>query len=581
MGAAQAMQSEPAKTRGSRSTRRPLGCESIERARDHQTRTPEDKRMQNHRNETEPRRRKARELLHLKALRSAKRRWFSVAMSDVEGRKVTWGKMISGALLLSRILRKLLPRDSAVGVLLPPSPAGAILNVALLFAGKIPVNLNYTAGKEAMHAAIRQAGIVSVVSSKKFLSRVKVESMPGLIHLEDLISEAPQWRKLATYLLALILPARWLEFLYNRAALDPQGLATVIFSSGSTGEPKGVMLSHHSVLSNIEGIVKVFRVTHEDLMAGVLPFFHAFGFTGTLWLPLVSGFGAAYHVNPLDGKTIGEMVSRHRATILISTPSCYAAYLRQCTAKQFSSLRYAIAGGEKLQGHVARAFKEKYGLDLLEGYGCSEAAPVVSVNFPDAEGGPPPRGLKRGSVGRPLPGIAAMIVDPSTGEPRPAGEEGLLLVKGPNLMLGYLGKPKLTEEVFRDGWYVTGDIAFIDEDGFITITDRLTRFSKIAGEMVPHVKVEEALEEIVGDLGCAVTAVPDPRKGESLVVLYSHPSASAEELWERLCRSELPRLWIPRRDHFYRVSSVPLLGSGKKDLAGIKAMAVQCALGGR
>lgn len=535
----------------------------------------------NRQNKTLQPRRAARDLLHLRALGTAKRRWFATAMSDAEGKKLTFGAVIAGSLLLSRTLRKLLPQDRAVGVLLPASPAGAILNIALLFAGKIPINLNYTAGKEAMTAAIRQSGIVTVVSSKTFLSRVKLESMPGLILLEDLASKPARWQKVATYALALILPARLIELLYNRAALDPQGLATVIFSSGSTGEPKGVMLSHHNVLSNIEAIVKVFCVTPKDVMAGVLPFFHAFGFTGTLWLPLVFGFGAAYHVNPLDGKTIGELVSRHRATILISTPSCYAAYLRNCTPQQFSSLRYAIAGGEKLQGHVARAFKEKYGLDLLEGYGCSEAAPVISVNFPDAEGGPPPSGLKQGSVGRPLPGIAAMVVNPSTGEPRPAGAEGLLLVKGPNLMLGYLGKPKLTEDAFHDGWYVTGDIAVIDEDGFITITDRLTRFSKIAGEMVPHVKVEQALQEIVGDPGCAVTAVPDANKGERLVVLYSHPSTTAEELWERLCRSDLPRLWIPKREHFYRVDSVPLLGSGKKDLARIKTMALHRAEGDR
>jgi acyl-[acyl-carrier-protein]-phospholipid O-acyltransferase / long-chain-fatty-acid--[acyl-carrier-protein] ligase len=535
----------------------------------------------NRQNKTLQPRRAARDLLHLRALGTAKRRWFATAMSDAEGKKLTFGAVITGSLLLSRTLRKFLPQDRAVGVLLPASPAGAILNIALLFAGKIPINLNYTAGKEAMTAAIRQSGIVTVVSSKTFLSRVKLESMPGLILLEDLASKPARWQKVATYALALILPARLIELLYNRAALDPQGLATVIFSSGSTGEPKGVMLSHHNVLSNIEAIVKVFCVTPKDVMAGVLPFFHAFGFTGTLWLPLVFGFGAAYHVNPLDGKTIGELVSRHRATILISTPSCYAAYLRNCTPQQFSSLRYAIAGGEKLQGHVARAFKEKYGLDLLEGYGCSEAAPVISVNFPEAEGGPPPSGLKQGSVGRPLPGIAARVVNPSTGEPRPAGAEGLLLVKGPNLMLGYLGKPKLTEDAFHDGWYVTGDIAVIDEDGFITITDRLTRFSKIAGEMVPHVKVEQALQEIVGDPGCAVTAVPDANKGERLVVLYSHPSTTAEELWERLCRSDLPRLWIPKREHFYRVDSVPLLGSGKKDLARIKTMALHCAEGGR
>jgi acyl-[acyl-carrier-protein]-phospholipid O-acyltransferase/long-chain-fatty-acid--[acyl-carrier-protein] ligase len=339
------------------------------------------------------------------------------------------------------------------------------------------------------------------------------------------------------------------------------------------------MLSHHNVLSNIEGFAQLFWVTREDRMMGVLPFFHSFGFTGTLWFPLLSGFGVAYHPNPLDSKTIGEMVAKYKATILISTPTFYAAYIRRIQPEQFSSIRYAIVGAEKLRESLAKDFKEKYGRDLLEGYGCTETAPVVSVNIPDVEEASEHQtGLKPGTVGHPIPGVAVKVVDTETGETLSSGREGLLLVKGPNRMLGYLGEPELTKKVFRDGWYVTGDIASIDDDGFIRITDRLSRFSKIGGEMVPHIKVEEAINHILGDQSCVVVSIPDEQKGERLVVLYTRKEIAPDELWAKMNESELPKLWIPRHDSLFPVEEIPLLGSGKVNLTRAKEMVVErCA----
>ena len=234
--------------------------------------------------------------------------------------------------------------------------------------------------------------------------------------------------------------------------------------------------------------------------------------------------------------------------------------------------------GAALREPIASAFKEKYGLDLLEGYGCTELSPVVSVNVPDFEGGRLRQvGLKAGTVGHPIPGIAVKVGDPETGAPRSPGEEGLLLVKGSYQMLGCLGQPALTAEVLRDGRYGTADIAAIDEDGFIRITDRLSRFSKIGGEMVPHIKVEEAISRILGDQGCVVTAIPDEQKGERLVVFYTHKEISAGALWEQLSRTDLPKLWIPKREHLYYTETIPLLGTGKADLKKIKAMAMEMA----
>jgi acyl-[acyl-carrier-protein]-phospholipid O-acyltransferase/long-chain-fatty-acid--[acyl-carrier-protein] ligase len=221
---------------------------------------------------------------------------------------------------------------------------------------------------------------------------------------------------------------------------------------------------------------------------------------------------------------------------------------------------------------VARAFKEKFGLDIIEGYGCTEMAPVVSANCPDGPEGQV--GLKPGTVGHPLPGVIVRVVDPETGEPRAVNEQGLLLVKGPNLMLGYLNNPSLTAEVVRDGWYVTGDIARVDEDGFVTLTDRLSRFSKIAGEMVPHQKIEEVASALLDDPNAVVTAVADESRGERLVMLYTKPDVRPEQLWAMLNDSELPKLWIPKRENVYQIDAIPLLGTGKIDLRAVKALAV-------
>jgi acyl-[acyl-carrier-protein]-phospholipid O-acyltransferase/long-chain-fatty-acid--[acyl-carrier-protein] ligase len=284
----------------------------------------------------------------------------------------------------------------------------------------------------------------------------------------------------------------------------------------------------------------------------------------------------------MDAKTIGEMVAAYKASILISTPTFYAGYLRRCAAEEFSSLRYAIAGAEKLREPIAKTFKEKYGLDLLEGYGCTEMGPVVAVNIPDVwQGREQQTGLKPGTVGHPIPGVVAKVVDSETGKTLSPGEEGLLLVKGPSRMMGYWGQPEKTAEVLQNGWYITGDIASIDDDGFIKITDRLSRFSKIGGEMVPHIKIEEAINQIVGNQSCAVTAVPDEQKGERLVVFYSQKEIGPEELWDRLNQTDLPKLWIPKRENLYCIEAIPVLGTGKVDLKGLKAIAIKAERGSK
>lgn len=517
-------------------------------------------------------------MLHLRFLRTARRRFFSFAMADSSGLELTYGKALAGSLALTRRIRRRCRGERMVGIMLPASVGGVLANIATLLAGKVPVNLNFTAGSEAIALAIEQCAIKTVLTSRVFLARAKVEEPDGACFLEDVMKEVTPLMRAGLWAAALVLPASLIERLFVARDRNPDSLATVIFSSGSTGTPKGVMLSHRNVLANVEGIAQVYQVTDDDRLMGVLPLFHSFGFTGTIWLPLIMGFSVVYHPNPLDAGTIGELVQKYRATMMISTPSFCLGYTRKCSPEQFATLRYAVVGAEKLREPIARAFKEKYGLDVMEGYGCTEMSPAVALNAPDS----PAAGQKRwkpGTVGRPLPGVSAKIVDRETGNPAAPGAEGLLLLKGDNLMLGYLNDPEKTREVLRDGWYVTGDIATIDEDGFIRLTDRLSRFSKIAGEMVPHVKIEETITQILGDSACVVTAIPDESKGERLVAFHTNKSMPPETLWSRLCESNLPKLWIPKRENLYYLDAIPLLGTGKVDLKRVRALALETAGG--
>jgi acyl-[acyl-carrier-protein]-phospholipid O-acyltransferase/long-chain-fatty-acid--[acyl-carrier-protein] ligase len=497
-------------------------------------------------------------------IQAAKRRPSAFCMADSTGQELTFARALTAAILLSRVIRRTTADQRYVGLLLPASVGGALANVATSLAGKVPVNLNFTAGHDAMAAAIERSGIVTILTARGFLSKAGIETLDGMVFVEDFLKAIPLMTKLRTALAVKVLPAALLARLYA-ADQREDDLATVIFSSGSTGVPKGVMLTHRNLLSNIDAAMQAFQLNDGDVMIGVLPFFHAFGFTATLWLPLVNAFGVAYHPNPMDAKTIGDLTARYRGTIIISTPTFYSSYVRKIQPEQFAHIRYAVVGAEKLRQPIAAAFKQRFGIDLIEGYGCTEMSPVVAVNMPER---------RPGSVGRPLPGVRARVVDPITGEGPLVGEEGMLLVSGPNRMLGYLDDPDLTASVFHDDWYVTGDIATLDADGFIRITDRLSRFSKIAGEMVPHMKVEEEIQDLLGDSHTAtVVSVPDESRGERLIAFYSDPDLTPAALWEKLTATSLPRLWIPKREDLRLMESIPTLGSGKIDVQGLKRIA--------
>lgn len=524
-------------------------------------------------------RRKHMKLLHRSFVQTARLHPFRFAMADFRVPKMSFGTALMRFVFLAKRLRPVWEGQEMVGVLLPPSIVGALVNFSALAMGRVPVNLNYTASSETIASCAKQCNIQTVVSSKAFLEKVNL-TVPGkTILLEDLAVHPRTGEKLMALLMAWFIPVRLLERMVGRdriVTLDD--LATVIFSSGSTGDPKGVMLTHYNIVSNIQQMGQTFAFHKSDRILGILPFFHSFGFTATIMVPTALGVGVVYHPNPLDAQVIGELVERYKVTFLLATPTFLQAYMRRVEPEQFGSLQFIMAGAEKLPERVAVAFEDRFGIRPLEGYGCTECAPVVAVNTHDFRAaGFRQVGAKRGKIGHPLPGISVRVVDPESMQPLPVGQPGLLFVRGPNVMKGYLGHPEKTIEVFHDDWYITGDIATLDEDGFLQITDRFSRFSKIGGEMVPHMKIEEKLHELAGltEQTFVVVGVPDETKGERLVALHTLPDEKLNGCIEKLSQSDLPNLWKPRPNYFFRVDAFPYLGTGKLDLRKIRDLALQ------
>ena len=510
---------------------------------------------------------------------TARRHPFRFAMADGQRPRLNYFQALAGALVLARRLQKPWKGQEMVGVLLPPSVPGALVNFAAMLMGKVPVNLNYTVSNETLASCAQQCNLKTIVTARVFLEKVKIQPPGEIIFIEDLAKDARLGERVSAALAASLLPTRWVaKFAGCERPATLDDIATIIFSSGSTGDPKGVILTHYNIASNVAQLSQVFMLHADDRIMGILPFFHSFGFTGTLCLPAGTGIGVVFHPNPLDSRVIGALVNKYSVTMLLATPTFLNAYTRRCTPEEFGSLRFVMAGAEKLPDRISQAFEDHFGIRPHEGYGCTECSPAVTVNTIDFRAASFRQvGAKRGSIGHPLPGMTVKIVDPDTMQPVGVDEPGLLLVRGPNIMQGYLNRPEKTADVLRDGWYNTGDIARLDEDGFLKITDRLRRFSKIGGEMVPHTKVEDLLQDLAGasEQTFVVTAIPDEKKGERLIVLHTLAEPQLEECLEKLGKSDLPALWRPRPDQFLRIEKLPYLGTGKLDLRKARELALE------
>lgn len=505
--------------------------------------------------------------LHRNLLRISKKHWFKKGMVDSSGVELSYGKIITVAVMFARKFTKHFPDEERVGVLFPSCTYGALVNIALNMAGKIPVNLNFTMTPKLINKIQQKAGINKIITSRKVLDGLKWPHDERMVYLED-IAKPSNVTALLYWICLFITPSKIIESVFiPKSKTNLDDIATLVFTSGSTGIPKGVMLTHKNIQSNVQGLLEVFQTDSNDCILGILPFFHSFGYTATIWLPLLGGFSVAYHKSPLEPIIVQKMIEKHKCTIALTTPTFLQMWTKKFDKESVQTLRFVVTGAEKLRRETAKEFLGKFDIPVLEGYGCTELSPVACVSTFT--------GYKEGKVGRPLPGVSVKIIDPETGQLLPEKESGLLMVKGPNVMKGYWEDKEKTNEVVKDGWYATGDIASIDEDGFIQITDRLSRFSKIGGEMVSHIVVEEKIYEASREMDAKflVVSVPCEKKGEALAVLCHNYNGKIESIFEKLSKSDIPNLWIPDKQMFFKIDEWPTLGTGKVDMEKAKEMA--------
>ncbi len=505
-------------------------------------------------------------------------------LADSTGASLTGKDVLLRALVLRRLLQRTLARNEKnVGVMLPPTVAGAVANLALALDRRVSVNLNYSLTPELIHYTIGEAGVRHVITSCAFLQRMPIDLGSATpIILEELGKQATTLDKIIAAVTS-VLPIPLMERVLGIHDIPNDELMTIIFTSGSTGRPKGVMLPWRSVEANTGMVDVLLQLRPDDVIMGVLPFFHSFGFTITLWTPLAVGVGVVYHTNPLEGRVVGRLIKEHGATILLCTPTFLRAYMQRLTPGDLESLEFAATGSERLPGELADAFEAKFGIRPFQGYGATELGPIVSANVPAVRSlNPEEVTLREGTVGRPARGVRVQVRDPETGAVLGPGERGLLWVTGPHPMLGYLNDPEQTRKVLVDGWYNMGDIVTMDEDGFITIVGRASRFAKIGGEQVPFAAVEEALLPMVGASEdgmprAAVTAVPNESTGERLMVIHTALDQTPAELTKALAAAGLPRLFIPSPADFHQIDVMPAVGLGKVDLPAIDRIARQAA----
>ncbi len=487
--------------------------------------------------------------------------------------ELPYDKLLGASLALARKLKKLTDKKR-IGIILPPGKAGLLANVAAIFAGKIPVNLNFTAGKQAIDSCIAQAELDRFITAQRFIDKMDQFSWPEreqLILLDEILP--PMKPAIAFWLVISKLASA--DLLAQIIGLPRQGgddEAVLLFTSGSSGNPKGVVLSHRNLLSNVNQFGRRIDLKTRESVLGSLPLFHSFGCTVTMWYPLIEGISLVTYPSPLEPARHAELIEKHSVSLLIATPTFLRGYIRRASREQFGSLKMVITGAEKLPGKVAEVFERRFGIPVLEGYGLTETSPVASVNLPDLidqepTGVPIIPNARSGSVGLPIPGVAVRITDPESHAPLPLNTTGMIWLKGSNIFREYLDLPDKTAEVKIDDWFMTGDIGRVDEDGFLYIEGRLSRFSKIGGEMVPHETIENAITQslqLKDDVRhIAVIGVPDEAKGESLVLL-SIEAIDQATLRQNLIREGLPALWVPRT--IVPVEEIPILASGKLDI---------------
>jgi acyl-[acyl-carrier-protein]-phospholipid O-acyltransferase/long-chain-fatty-acid--[acyl-carrier-protein] ligase len=498
--------------------------------------------------------------------------------------ELSYDRILAAAIAFSKFIREETDQPR-VAIVLPPGKGGLIANLAVIFAGKTPVNLNFTAGPEAIRSCIHQSGVDRFITADPFVRKVSSFPWPpnrDLILIERVL---PTLKRKAVIWAVLnkLLPAAMIGFLLGLNKRRGDDEAALLFTSGSSGQPKGVVLSHRNLLANVTQFATRLDLPSGSSILGCLPLFHSFGCTVTLWYPVIEGIDLVTYPSPLETKRLAELVALHQVTLLLATPTFLRGYMKRIDPAQLASLKLVVTGAEKLPQSLANACNEKFGIRPQEGYGLTETSPATNVNLPDPDpetNATPLPSTRNGSVGQMLPGLAIRISDPATGQNIPIDRQGIIWFKGPNIFPGYLGDPKKSAEVLMDGWFRTGDVGRVDDDGFLYIEGRISRFSKIAGEMIPHETVEAAVNKVLrldaeAERRIAIVGVPDEHKGEAIVLLSTIAGPALEQecidLRYKLLDEGLPSLWCPK--HIIPVPEIPVLASGKLDLKGCEMMA--------
>jgi len=529
--------------------------------------------------------------LPLAWIRSAKQNLNQNCAIDTLTGELTNAKMLAATAAFAHRIKKL-SKEQNVGLLLPASNAGLIANMAVMLCGKTSVNLNYTTSVEAVQAGMNNAGVKTVYTSAKFLKKLQQRGVDTdamlagvkVLDMEDIKASITKPRLITNLLAAYLLPAKWFYRVFGKT-VDLNDPAAILFSSGSEGAPKGIVLSHKNFMANIKQISDVLNTRDDDVVMGSLPPFHSFGLTVTSLLPLVEGIPVVCHADPTDAVNIAKAIARHNVTVMCATATFLRLYIknRRIDPLMLDSLRVVVAGAEKLPKETREEFKLKFNKDIYEGYGATETTPVASVNIPDkldTNYWSVQTGNKPGTVGLPLPGASFRIVDPETYESLPNGEDGLILISGTQVMLGYLNDEEKTQDVIveLDGrrWYKTGDKGHLDKDGFLVIVDRYSRFAKIGGEMISLGAVEQVvrdcLPEDMKEQEIMAVNVPDAKKGE-MVVLLTEGSFDTDECRKFMLAEESNALMIPGK--VFQVETLPKLGSGKADFKAGKTLAME------
>jgi acyl-[acyl-carrier-protein]-phospholipid O-acyltransferase/long-chain-fatty-acid--[acyl-carrier-protein] ligase len=488
-----------------------------------------------------------------------------IVAEDIERIPLSYNQLIMRSLVVAGLVRQISELSERVGVLLPSTTATAVVFLGLSASGRVPAMLNFTVGARGMIAACETATIGTVLTSRRFVQAAKLEEAAGrlgetvrLVYLEDLARGVGLGQKLKA-LLTTPFAELWYRWQGHHQRPDEPGV--VLFTSGSEGTPKGVVLSHANLLANREQLAAKMDFSAQDIILNALPLFHSFGLTAGTLLPLLSGMKTFFYPSPLHYRIVPEMAYDVNATVLFGTNTFLAGYARFAHPYDFYSVRYVFAGAEKLQDETRRQWMSRFGIRILEGYGATETSPVLAANTPMEN--------REGTVGRLLPGIEHRL------EPVPGVEQGgRLFVRGPNVMLGYLlHRTPGTLVPPENGWYDTGDIVTLDDAGYVTIRGRAKRFAKVGGEMVSLAAVEELAGRVWPGAQHAVVTMPDARKGEQLVLVTTQPEADRAELATRAKSEGVGEINVPRI--LVRVKGLPVLGTGKTDYRGVEDLAAE------